>query len=237
MFNLERNYHIFYQMCAAVPAAERKELGLSSWENFFYLNQGGTGTVPGIDDVAEFATTQKALSTVGISVSSQWDIFKVCAALLHIGNITITSNRDEAVIADDDPALITATRLLGVDKSEFKKWIVKKQIITRSEKIVTSLNAHQATTGRDSVAKFIYSMLFDWLVRITNANLAKDEEQVGTFLGILDIYGYKFTNQDLSTLKRILLSSFASIMQMKNCSKSLTHMCLNLSKRNMWQKR
>lgn len=145
------------------------------------------------DDAAEFAITQKALSTVGISVSAQWDIFKVCAALLHIGNISISANRDEAEISDDDPALVQATTLLGIDKLEFKKWIVKKQITTRSEKIITNLNQHQAITGRDSVAKFIYSMLFDWLVRVINKNLSPDDKLVGSFIGVLDIYGYVTT--------------------------------------------
>ncbi|KAJ3221486.1 Myosin type-2 heavy chain 1 [Clydaea vesicula] len=179
----ERNYHIFYQMCAGVPAAERKELGLTSWESFVYLNQGKAGNLPGMDDGKEFKDTQNALSTVGISVSAQWDIFKICAALLHIGNIKITASRDEAQIDDNDPALIQAAKLLGVNQAEFKKWIVKKQITTRSEKIVTALNQYQATVGRDSVAKFIYSMLFDWLVKVTNINLSNKDEEVGSFIG------------------------------------------------------
>ncbi|KAJ3218341.1 Myosin type-2 heavy chain 1 [Dinochytrium kinnereticum] len=188
----ERNYHIFYQLCAAVPAAERKELGLGRWSDYHYLSQGGTGTIPGFDDAAEFAVTQQALSTIGISVSTQWDIFKICAALLHIGNIKITAVRDEAMIADDDPALVLATKLLGLNKNDFKKWIVKKQIITRSEKIVTSLNQYQANVGRDSVAKFIYSMLFDWLVKIINKNLAREDSTANqTFIGVLDIYGFE----------------------------------------------
>ena len=188
----ERNYHIFYQLCAAAPAAERKELGLGSWEQFFYLNQGGTGVVPGIDDVAEFEVTQKALSTIGISVSMQWDVFRICAALLHIGNIAITQSRDESDISDSDPALIQAARLLEVDQSSFKKWIVKKQIVTRSEKIMTSLNQIQATTGRDSISKFIYSMLFDWIVKIVNSNLSREElSATGRFIGVLDIYGFE----------------------------------------------
>ncbi|KAJ3095982.1 Myosin type-2 heavy chain 1 [Phlyctochytrium planicorne] len=188
----ERNYHIFYQLCAAVPAAERKELGLGKWSDFFYLNQGGTGTIPGIDDVAELAITQQALSTIGISVSTQWDIFKICAALLHIGNIQITNNRDEAQISDSDPALIQACTLLGVNAGEFRKWIVKKQIITRSEKITSNLNQYQAVVGRDSIAKFIYSMLFDWLVKVVNANLGKDSSNDElTFIGVLDIYGFE----------------------------------------------
>ncbi|RKO98816.1 hypothetical protein CXG81DRAFT_15404 [Caulochytrium protostelioides] len=189
----ERNYHIFYQLCAATPAAERKELGLGPWDSFFYLNQGGVGVVPGIDDAAEFAITQKALSTIGISVSAQWDIFRICAALLHIGNIKITANRDQAAIASDDAALVKATELLGLDRELFKKWITHKQIITRSEKIVTSLNAYQAVTGRDSVAKFIYSTLFDWLVKLININLRGSDSHVHDtrFIGVLDIYGFE----------------------------------------------
>ncbi|KAI8921479.1 P-loop containing nucleoside triphosphate hydrolase protein [Entophlyctis helioformis] len=188
----ERNYHIFYQLCAAAPAAERKELGLGTWETFHFLNQGGTGVVNGMDDNLEFGITQKALSTIGISVSVQWEIFRICAALLHIGNIKITALRDEAMIADDDPALLMATKLLGVEASQFKKWIVKKQIVTRSEKIITGLNAVQAMTGRDSIAKFIYSMLFDWLVKIVNVNLTREElSKDGRFIGVLDIYGFE----------------------------------------------
>ncbi|KAI9209768.1 P-loop containing nucleoside triphosphate hydrolase protein [Polychytrium aggregatum] len=187
----ERNYHIFYQLCAAAPAAEKKELGLTGWDSFFYLKQGGTGTVPGFDDVAEFANTQKALSIIGISVSQQWDIFRICAALLHIGNIEIKTFRDEASVDDNDPALAMASKLLGVDKATFKKWIVKKQIITRSEKIVSSLNQYQATVARDSVAKFVYSMLFDWIVRLINKNLAKDGQAYNSFIGVLDIYGFE----------------------------------------------
>ena len=77
MNELERNYHIFYQICAAVPAAERKELSLGRWSDYHYLNQGGTGTIPGFDDAAEFTITQQALSTIGISVSTQWYVLFV----------------------------------------------------------------------------------------------------------------------------------------------------------------
>ncbi|KAJ3404664.1 Myosin type-2 heavy chain 1 [Chytriomyces hyalinus] len=191
----ERNYHIFYQLCAAVPAAERKELGLGKWNEFHYLNQGGSGVIHGFDDAAEFAVTQQALSTIGISVSSQWNIFKVCAALLHIGNIQITNSRsDEAQISDDDPALIQATRLLQVDQGNFKKWIIKKQISTRSEKILSNVNSAQALIGRDSVAKFIYTMLFDWIVKVINKNLWREDLATGgdlSFIGVLDIYGFE----------------------------------------------
>ncbi|KAI8988583.1 P-loop containing nucleoside triphosphate hydrolase protein [Mycotypha africana] len=187
----ERNYHIFYQLCAGAPSKEKKNFEIGNYTDFHYLNQSGTGEIPGVDDAVEFEATQKALSTVGLSVDLQWKIFRVLAALLHIGNINITG-RNEAILADTDEALITATRMLGIKTAEFRKWIVRKQIITRSEKIVSNLNPTQAHVVKDSIAKYIYSNLFDWLVSMINESLScSDDNTIKNFIGVLDIYGFE----------------------------------------------
>ncbi|RXK42233.1 hypothetical protein M231_00591 [Tremella mesenterica] len=194
----ERNYHIFYQLLAGAPHKERKDLSLSSTHmDFAYLAGGGPAAVhiQGVDDAKDFRDTQTALSTVGISVERQWQIFRLLAALLHLGNIKITQARTEAVIADDDSALGLATTLLGLPVSDFKKWTIKKQLTTRSEKIVTSLGSAQASVVRDSVAKFVYSCLFDWLVGVVNESLTGEggsgAQRATKFIGVLDIYGFE----------------------------------------------
>ncbi|MBW0477882.1 hypothetical protein O181_017597 [Austropuccinia psidii MF-1] len=193
----ERNYHIFYQLIAGTPQAERKQLGLDSISKFHYLNQGGPNAekINSVDDKKEFGLTQEALSTVGIGMTQQWAIFKLLAALLHLGNIDIKGVRNESTIDDDDSSLKLACRLLEIDLSEFKKWTIKKQIITRSEKIVTSLSLTSAVSVRDSVAKFIYSSLFEWLVFVVNSSLYNSDlidGKVASFIGVLDIYGFEF---------------------------------------------
>lgn len=194
----ERNYHIFYQLCAGAPLKERKDLGLDTDSTKFqFLKQGGPTSSPiaGVDDAEEFRSTQQALSTVGISVEKQWAVFRLLSALLHLGNVKITQTRSDAALEDSDPALLLATRFLGVNLAEFKKWTVKKQIVTRTEKIVTSLNAAQATVVRDSVAKFVYACMFEWLVAIVNESLAGENgdaaERAEMFIGVLDIYGFE----------------------------------------------
>ncbi|RPD65761.1 hypothetical protein L226DRAFT_608721 [Lentinus tigrinus ALCF2SS1-7] len=194
----ERNYHIFYQLCAGAPLKERKDLGLDTdVTKFQYLNQGGPSSTPiaGVDDAEEFRQTQTALSTIGISVEKQWAVFKLLSALLHLGNIKVTQTRNDAIIDDADPALQLATRFLGVPLADFKKWTIKKQITTRSEKIVTSLNGAQATVVRDSVAKFVYACLFEWVVAILNESLAGENGEAMSraemFIGVLDIYGFE----------------------------------------------
>lgn len=200
----ERNYHIFYQLLAGAPSSEKKSLGLDSASAFTFLNQGGPNstTIPGVDDAAEFATTQRALSTVGITVERQWQIFKLLAALLHLGNMQIRATRTDALLDDEDSSLTLATQLLGIDKSEFKKWILKKQIVTRTDKIVTSLNAAQANIVKDSVAKHIYASLFDWLVSVVNESLTNEkvEGSVKSFIGVLVSSALK-----LSPAVRVLL--------------------------------
>ncbi|RAK72453.1 type V myosin [Aspergillus fijiensis CBS 313.89] len=189
----ERNYHIFYQLVAGATDIEKQDLGLTSIEDFDYLSQGGTPTIDGVDDRTEFAATKKSLSTIGVPEKTQVEIFRVLAALLHLGNVKITSTRTDSNLSSSEPSLMRACDMLGIDAIEFAKWIVKKQLITRGEKITSNLTQQQAIVVRDSVAKFIYSSLFDWLVDKINRGLATDNilSNFKSFIGVLDIYGFE----------------------------------------------
>jgi len=189
----ERNYHIFYQMLAGVTDRQRKDLELLPVDQFEYLNQGNTPTIDGVDDKAEFAATKASLKTIGVDESQQNEIFRLLAGLLHLGNVVIGASRTESVLAPTETSLVKACSILGINPAEFAKWIVKKQLITRGEKITSNLTQAQAVVVRDSVAKFIYSSLFDWLVDIINRGLATEEvlNRVSSFIGVLDIYGFE----------------------------------------------
>lgn len=161
--------------------------------DFHYLNQGGDPIIPNVNDAEELDSTRKALETVGLSPEIQCEIFAVLSGLLHIGNIQITATRTDSLLSSDDPSLVTVAELLGINAVSFAKWTTKKQITTRSEKIVSSLSQKQALVVRDSVAKFVYSSLFDWLVSVMNSSLATEEvsRAAKTFIGVLDIYGFE----------------------------------------------
>jgi myosin-5 len=189
----ERNYHIFYQLVAGATDNERRELGLLPVDEFEYLNQGSSPVIEGVDDRAEFESTKKSLTTIGVPASQQAEIFKLLAALLHLGNVKISSSRTDSVLSPTEPSLERACAILGVNAADFAKWTVKKQLITRGEKITSNLTQQQAIVVRDSVAKFVYSSLFDWLVENINHGLATDEvlSRVDSFIGVLDIYGFE----------------------------------------------
>ena len=212
----ERNYHIFYQLCAGVANAEKKQLALSSLDNFHYLNQGGVHGIPGVDDAAEFQNTVKALSTVGISVAKQWDIFKLLAVILHIGNIKLSQADGDTAscfIDSNDVGVKYTCRLLGIDHEELLKWLTHKRIVTRSDVIVTEIGLVQGLSARDAFAKYLYHHLFYWLVVQINASLENagmngspssmilssymdsnndgPQKEQRRFIAVLDIYGFE----------------------------------------------
>lgn len=189
----ERNYHIFYQLVAGATDAEREELGLMPVEEFHYLNQGSSPTIDGVDDKAEFSATRNSLSTIGLPKERQAEVLRILASLLHIGNIKITTTRTDSALTSDEPSLVKACQLLGISPTNFAKWTIKKQLITRGEKIMSNLTQQQAVVVRDSVAKYIYSSLFDWLVQTINDSLATEEvlSHAHSFIGVLDIYGFE----------------------------------------------
>ncbi|KAL8814786.1 MAG: hypothetical protein Q9223_006020 [Gallowayella weberi] len=189
----ERNYHVFYQMVAGATAQESEEWGLLPVEHFDYLNQGGCPDIDGVDDGADFNATRQSLTTIGVSQAKQTEVFRLLSALLHLGNVKVTATRTDSVLSATEPSLVRACQMLGVNASDFAKWTIKKQLITRGERIMSNLTQQQAVVVRDSVAKFIYSSIFDWLVESINSGLATDEvnSRASSFIGVLDIYGFE----------------------------------------------
>lgn len=81
----ERNYHIFYQLCAA--REKYPELHLNHQDSFHFLNQGQSPTIAKISDFEQFTETINAFYTLGFSKTQVNDIINILAAILHLGNI------------------------------------------------------------------------------------------------------------------------------------------------------
>lgn len=87
----ERNYHIFYQLCASSQQSEFKHLKLGSAEEFNYTRMGGSTVIEGVNDRAGMVETQKTFTLLGLKEDFQMDVFKILAAILHLGNVQITA--------------------------------------------------------------------------------------------------------------------------------------------------
>uniref|UniRef100_A0A8B9KCU6 Myosin VB n=1 Tax=Astyanax mexicanus TaxID=7994 RepID=A0A8B9KCU6_ASTMX len=90
----ERNYHIFYQLCASACLPEFKDLALTSAEDFTYTSFGENIFIEGVNDAEDLEKTREALSLLGVKEIHQMSIFKIIASILHLGNVEIVSERD-----------------------------------------------------------------------------------------------------------------------------------------------
>ncbi|XP_055087475.1 unconventional myosin-Vb isoform X2 [Periophthalmus magnuspinnatus] len=188
----ERNYHIFYQLCASSSLEEFKDLGLSSAEDFTYTSLGENIFIEGVDDAEDFVKTREAFTLLGIKESAQFGIFKIIASILHLGNIQICAERDgeSCRIMKDDPHLKHFCKLLGVELKQMEHWLCHRKLVTGSETYVKTMSMKQATNSRDALSKHIYARMFDWIVDNINKSLQTSFKQ-HSFIGVLDIYGFE----------------------------------------------
>ncbi|KNC73474.1 hypothetical protein SARC_13968, partial [Sphaeroforma arctica JP610] len=171
----ERSYHIFYQLCAAFYETNDPELegmGLKHCMEFNYINQGDAPLVDRMDDAEEFRETNKSLTICGVDDEKRISLWKLVAAILHIGNITIGKSKgDEAQLKDDDPALVQASELMGIEAKDLTKWLTKALIVAGKDTLQKNMSSGQALAARDAFAKWIYASVFDWLVTQVNKSL------------------------------------------------------------------
>ncbi|KAK2154661.1 hypothetical protein LSH36_261g02057 [Paralvinella palmiformis] len=116
----ERNYHIFYRMCAGAPDQVRQQLKLGSPDQFQYLSRGCTqyfctketegrinqnqkskqllsrGSLRDIqlDDVKDFERTDEAMSHMGMNGNEKMAIYTIVAGVLHLGNVTFEDDEN-----------------------------------------------------------------------------------------------------------------------------------------------
>ncbi|KAG5333500.1 MYO5B protein, partial [Acromyrmex charruanus] len=196
--NEERNYHIFYQMCSA--AKRLPQLYLSDQNQFHYLNQGNNPRIDGIDDLAYFDETISALTMLGFTSKQQDDMLRILAAILHLGNVNISScvkdakqnevDTESSYIAPSDRHLLVLSELLGVEINAMRKWLCHRKIVSTREVFLKPITVEQANGARDALAKHIYAELFNWIV--TNINISlQSPSQPHCFIGVLDIYGFE----------------------------------------------
>uniref|UniRef100_A0A8C9MNR7 Myosin VC n=1 Tax=Serinus canaria TaxID=9135 RepID=A0A8C9MNR7_SERCA len=187
----ERNYHIFYQLCASAMQPEYEHLKLGSAEEFNYTRMGGSTVIEGVDDRANMVETQKTFALLGLKRDFQMDVFKMLAAILHLGNVEIAAVGDErSSISMEDKHLSIFCELLDLNCDKMARWLCHRKIVTTSETVVKPMTRAQAVNARDALAKKIYSHLFDFIVERINQALQFPGKQ-HTFIGVLDIYGFE----------------------------------------------
>ncbi|XP_032910063.1 unconventional myosin-VI isoform X3 [Catharus ustulatus] len=156
----ERNYHIFYRLCAGAPEDIREKLYLSSPDNFRYLNRGCTrffanketdkqilqnrkspeylkeGSLkdPLLDDHGDFNRMCTAMKKIGLDDEEKLDLFRVVAGVLHLGNIDFeeagSTSGGCTPRARSQAALERCAALLGLDEDDLRGSLTTRVMLT-----------------------------------------------------------------------------------------------------------
>lgn len=73
-----------------------EKLGIIEKSRFSYLNKTGCYTVDGVNDTHEFDDVVNAMSVINMSSEDQFNIFKLLAGILHLGNVHFKSEGNYA---------------------------------------------------------------------------------------------------------------------------------------------
>ncbi|KAK5916866.1 hypothetical protein CgunFtcFv8_011806 [Champsocephalus gunnari] len=158
--NDERNYHIFYRLCAGASEDIKKKLHLDSPDSFRYLNRGCTryfaskdadkqimqnrkspehlkmGALkdPLLDDQGDFNRMCGAMKKIGLDDTEKLDLFRVVAGVLHLGNIdfeeTGSSSGGCVLKNQSGQTLEYCADLLGLDQDDLRVSLTTRVMLT-----------------------------------------------------------------------------------------------------------
>ncbi|XP_010365067.2 unconventional myosin-VIIa [Rhinopithecus roxellana] len=194
----ERNYHVFYCMLEGMSEDQKKKLGLGQASDYNYLAMGNCVTCEGRVDSQEYANIRSAMKVLMFTDTENWEISKLLAAILHLGNLQYEARTFENLDACEvlfSPSLATAASLLEVNPPDLMSCLTSRTLITRGETVSTPLSKEQALDVRDAFVKGIYGRLFVWIVDKINAAIYKppsqDVKNSRRSIGLLDIFGFE----------------------------------------------
>ena len=97
-----------------------------SAKDFYYTNQGSSIEISGVDDKTKFNNLCQALQQLGFHNSEQKHLFKLLAAVLHLGNVIIHTDTEkdsgeESYIDSQEKNIGLVASLLGIERDELRK--------------------------------------------------------------------------------------------------------------------
>ena len=188
----ERSFHIFYQLLTDSELCSKLQLKQNPIE-YRFLASSDTILVNSIDDGGDFEHVRRALTMLHFSEADVDALFRVVAAILHLGNVSFKGSDECEVDPVTKEPLRKAAELLGVTSDALSFALCNRVISSGGQDISVPLDFEGCQQTRDALAKGLYTRLFDAIVSRINDDIrcqAAPSEELH-HIGILDIYGFE----------------------------------------------
>jgi myosin-5 len=187
----ERAFHIFHQLLAGASDSDKCLWRLDDVDRFRYVHQSSTIAQ---DDVtaSEYMQTRMAINTLQFSESNVQDLFSCMAGLLHLGNVEFESAGEGSFLNNVSLKSATnAAELFGVNAQDLIRQLTIRVVETSKDRVEAPRSPSHAADAWDTLAKILYSTLFDFIVRQLNNSVAGGADQAVSTIGVLDIFGFE----------------------------------------------
>lgn len=146
---------------------------------------------------------QNALDIVGFTEAEQFDLFRIVAAILHIGNIDIRSTKSGDAFLPDPSQVERVCHLLGIPIAEFTRAILRPRVLAGREWVTQARTGQQSLDELASLSKSLYEKSFGAMVERINRALDRPSSK-STFIGVLDIAGFEIF--EINTYEQLLIN-------------------------------
>ncbi|KAF9961601.1 hypothetical protein BGZ72_002914 [Mortierella alpina] len=187
----ERNYHIFYQLMAGAPADVKKSLLLDGGLGDYRYVKNSNHVISGVDDGEDFKLLLESMDVMGFTKQEQQNLFRVIAAILHLGNITVTQDRSDQAQLKDTSVAEKVCHVLGIPLSDFVKGLLKPKVKAGREWVVQARTDQQVLYSIEALSTALYERMFDSIISRINQAIDTPGKKFTTFIGVLDIAGFE----------------------------------------------
>ncbi|CAJ1455348.1 unnamed protein product [Effrenium voratum] len=195
----ERSFHVFYQALAAAAN------GGDQLEGFQFP------PAKAAEDLQQYEATLSAMSAIGLSHEVP-KIFRVLAAILHMGNLSFNVSGESCQVAGEGNTLALIAELLAVPSKDLAAALTTRTRQVPGEGVIRSpQNLEKSAACRDALARHLYHAIFKYIVERSNSSIGVGKESGEGFCGVLDIFGFEFFKEN--SLEQLCINYTNELLQ------------------------
>ncbi|CAJ1332307.1 unnamed protein product [Effrenium voratum] len=205
----ERSFHVFYQaLAAAANGGDQLEGFQFPPDSFKYLRHDQAKAA---EDLQQYEATLSAMSAIGLSHEVP-KIFRVLAAILHMGNLTFNVSGESCQVAGEGNTLALIAELLAVPSKDLAAALTTRTRQVPGEGVIRSpQNLEKSAACRDALARHLYHAIFKYIVERSNSSIGVGKESGEGFCGVLDIFGFEFFKEN--SLEQLCINYTNELLQ------------------------
>ncbi|XP_061442904.1 unconventional myosin-Ig isoform X2 [Rhineura floridana] len=192
----ERNFHAFYQLLLGASDVLLDSLHLSRDPAAYRFTREGANDNSLGSEKSNHRAVADAMTVIGFTPEETSSVYKILAAILHLGNVHFVTTGDEMVI-ENAKLISVLAELTSTEPENLLNTLLYRTVATGGGDVIRKGHStNEANYARDACAKAFYERLFCWIVARINTVIEVKNYNArihgkNTVIGVLDIYGFE----------------------------------------------